>query len=111
MAFELDACALPGHTHIGNLDDQNAVRAVAGGLAGPQLAVAGPERYAGVGGRSRFDFGDLSSRGAIHEEHAARVENGQDPLLRVEGDIDGPAGEKRLLAPGPEELVRGDKED
>ena len=111
MPLQLDVRAGAGQAQIGNPGDQNAVGPVARSLAGPQFAIAGPERHAGVGRRPGLDLGDLCSGRSIHQQHAARVEDGQHPFFRVEGDVHGPAGKQRLLAPWPQKLVRGNQED
>ena len=111
MPFEFDVGGLAGHAHIGNFSDEDAVRSVAGRLAGPQFPVAGPEHHPGIGRGAGLDFGDLGPCRAVHHQHAARVQDRQNSLLRVEGEIHGPARKKRLLSPGLQELVGRDEEN
>ena len=65
MAGNGDARGFAGHAEVGELGDEDAVLAGAGGFAGPQLAVARPEGNAGVGGGVGRDIGEFGAGGPI----------------------------------------------
>src|ERR1017187_1176429 len=111
MAVESDAAALPRHPDFGDFGDQDAVRPVARGLAGPEFAVSGAERDYSVGGAARRDIRHLRARGAIQQQDAARVEHRQDAPLGIVGHIHGAAGDHRLLAPRAQQLIGREQEE
>ena len=109
VALQIDVAGPSWHADVGELGHQDAVAAVARGLAGPQFAVAGPEGDARVGGGPRGDFRDARARGAVEQEEAARIEDGEDAFGGIESHVHGAAGDHGLFTPGPEHLVGGDQ--
>src|SRR5271165_1742426 len=106
MARQLDAAGDVGSATGRKLFNQDAVRSVAAGLAGPQFAVARTERNARIRCGSGLDLRHLRSGDGVEELNAPAIEHRQNTLVGVEGEVHRATLDQGLLSPRPQKLVR-----